>query len=106
MKELTDEEQQQCREHLDAILEITSGVKLSTLLDSVVQQMQLSGVELEVVFNEVQKTVNANILAGFAQTSTQLKQLFEDPAMQAEMRAKIDALTTPKGETKIEVPTE
>jgi hypothetical protein len=93
---MTPEQEKECQEHLDALLEITSGIKLSTLLENVQKQMNLSGEEERLVLDVIQKAINDGLVASFAQTGEQLKQLLNNPAMQAEMRAKIDAMTTPK----------
>jgi hypothetical protein len=103
---MTAEQEQECYEHLDAILELTGGVKLSTLMNGMKQQMRLSAEEEELVFGVIQKTINDSIILSFTQAGDQIKQMFDNPVMQAEMREKMEAMRTPKGETKVEVPTE
>jgi hypothetical protein len=89
---MTAEQEQECRDHLDAILEITCGIKLSTLLDQVREQMKLPP-ELEgLVIDIVQKDVTASMQASFAQTGEELKKLLNNPDAQAAMWEKLNAV--------------
>jgi hypothetical protein len=101
MKQLTLEEELQCRDHLDAILMITSNMKLSTILDVVRQQMHLSAEDERLVFDVIQKSINDSIFSSMAQMGEQLMQLMNNPVMQADMKEKIDAMRTPKGGTEL-----
>jgi hypothetical protein len=104
MKQLTVEEDIACRDHLDAIMEITGNLKLSTMFDTIKSQMHLSKEDEAVVFGIIEKQINAMIFSAFAQTGEKLKELMNNPVLQAEMRANIDALKTPKGGSEVDIP--
>jgi hypothetical protein len=101
---MTAEQEVACREHIDAILEITSGVKLSTLFESTLKQMNLSEEQGRLLIDVIQKSVADSMQAGFVQAGEQLTQILNDPVMQAKLREQIDEARTPKGETVVEVP--
>jgi hypothetical protein len=90
-KEMTEEQVQECYAHLDAILELTSGFKLSTVFNTLKQQMHLSPEDEQLIFGVVSKTINDSIILSFTQAGDQFKQLIDDPVKQAEMRDKMAA---------------
>jgi hypothetical protein len=106
MRELTAEEELQCRDHFDAIMELTNGMKLSLVLEQVQQQMGLNKQETREMFNIIQQAINSSIWSSFAQLGEQIMQMLNNPAAQAEIRAKMDALHTPKEGHEVEVPAE
>jgi hypothetical protein len=101
---MTAEQEKECQEHIDAIIEITTGAKLSSIIDNVRQQINLPGEVGNMVFGVVQKQVMDAMVESFARTGEQLKQAIDNPAMQEELRKKITELTTSKGETVVEIP--
>jgi hypothetical protein len=106
MKQLTIEEEIACRDHLDAIVEIAGGIKLSIMLDTLKQQMKLSPEDERLIFGMIQKTINDAIFSSFAQTGEQIKNMLNNPVIQADVREKINAMHTPKGGGEVEIPTE
>jgi hypothetical protein len=106
MRELTAEEELQCRDHFDAIMELTSGMKLSLILEQVRQQMGLDRQETREMFDVIQQAITGSIWSSFAQLGEHIMQMLNNPAAQAEMRVKMDAIHTPKEGHEVEVPTE
>jgi DNA-directed RNA polymerase delta subunit len=106
MRDLTAEEERQCRDHFDAIMELTTGMKLSSILETVQQQMNLSSEDEKGMLDVIYQAINTNLWSSFTQMGDQILQLANNPAAQAEMRAKMDALHTPKEGHEVEVPAE
>jgi hypothetical protein len=86
-------------EHVDALFELTGGIKLSTIFDSLKGQMKLSAEDEQLVFGVMQETIANSIQSSFAQAGEQFKQVMENPGLQAELRARIDAMKKPKRES-------
>jgi hypothetical protein len=85
MKQLTAEENLECREHIDRLLEITSGLKLSDLFETVRKQMNLSEKDEQAVFDVVQKIVYDGINDSFIRAGMELQATINNPAKQAEI---------------------
>jgi hypothetical protein len=86
---MTDEQAIECREHLDAIIEITSGTKLTTLFADLQKQMNLPNDVMHLVFKAVLTQVQDAMIMSFTQTGEYLQQAIQSPDVQAALRAKI-----------------